>query len=309
MAEKHAALVVIDLLLSHVSGRLDSYRDHDMKRVLTQIGKMAQRTNAVIVCVHHTKKDTSAGMKLAGQGSTAFYTTARLVLAMAKLSEEEVVLEVVKSNLGPEGVRQMLRAELVEVGETRIPVPRLTRAGDSPVGVAEAMSGEHKEKETKTLTAAKLILDILEDEGEQKQSVLFDRVAEETGLSPKTIRNKAYFGIIKPGDGGLVAVRKDQYQGELTISRTSTQRPKKLQTVTSNCNLQGYTQGKGYTLGFSQVTSHDRKVTHCVYTPNCNLVTSREETGYTLGADALSKADVSGVSAPGEPDAGEAIEI
>jgi hypothetical protein len=298
MAEAQAALVVIDPLLSHVSPSVDAYKDQHVKRGLTQIGKIAQRMNTAIVCVHHTKKDTSAGMKMAGMGSVAFYTTARVVLAMAKLSEDEVVLEVVKSNICPEGVKQLLRADIVDP-MPGIKCPRLTRVGESLVGVAEALSCERKEKETKALGGAKLILDILEREGEQKQSALFDRVAEETESSLKTIRNKAYFGIIKPGEAGLglVEVRKDQYQGELMIRRTNVSRPPKLQTVTSNCNLQSYTQENGYTLGFSQVTDYSSKVTHCVPTPNCNRVTPREEIGYTLNGDKA----VSAISVTTEP--------
>jgi hypothetical protein len=272
MVDSRAALVIIDPLLSHVSGRLDSYRDHDMKRVLTRIGSLAQRTNAAIVCVHHTKKDTSGGMKLAGQGSTAFYTTARLVMTMAKLSEEQVVLEVVKSNLGPEGVRQLLRADIVGV-EPGIKVPRLTRAGESPVGVAEVLTGERKEKETKTLTAAKLILTILEEEGEQKQIELFDRVAQETGLSPKTIRNKAYFGVVVEED--LVQNRKDGFRGVWMVARSDRERPAKLRSVTPKSNRQGYTSEKGYSSAFYEGNSTQQlSYSSCVSMPKSNLAAS-----------------------------------
>jgi hypothetical protein len=246
MAETQASLVIIDPLLSHVTRKLDAHRDHDMKRLLTPIGKLAQRMNAVIVCVHHTRKDTSGGMKMAGAGSIAFYTTARIVLTMAKLSEEEVVLEVVKSNLGPEGARQLLRAEIVEVLPA-IKVPRLTRAGESPVGVAEALSGERKEKETKTLAAAKLILDILEEEGEHRQTELFDRVAEQTGLSLKTIRNKAYFGILVEED--LVESRKAGFKGGWLVARSDRERPQKLRSVTAKSNPPGYSSAPGYSSG------------------------------------------------------------
>ena len=298
MAETQAALVIIDPLLSHMSLKVDAYKDQHVKRVLTQIGKMAQRTNTVIICVHHTKKDTSAGVKMAGMGSVAFYTTARLVLAMAKLTEDEIILEVVKSNIGPEGVKQLLRAEIAEP-MPGIKCPRLTRAGDSPVGVAEALSGERKEKETKTLAAARRILDILDDHGEQKQSELFDQVAEEIGLSPKTIRTKAYFGIIKPGNNGLglVKVRRDGFQGELLVSRTDVPRPLKLQTGPSNCNLKSCTQGKGYTLGFPRDDAIKEDRLHIVYgAPNCNPLTPYGETGYSLAMPNDAAPEVSGVS-------------
>jgi hypothetical protein len=228
IAATRAKFVVIDPVMSHISGALDSYRDHDMKRVLTRIVKLAQQTGAVIVCVHHTKKDTSGGMKMAGVGSIAFYTTARLVLTMAKLSEQEVVLEVVKSNIGPEGARQLIRAETVEVAPG-IRVPKLIRAGESPVSVAEAVAGTQKKGETKALTSAMLMLDILEEEGEQPQIELFDRVAKETGSTPGSVRRKAYWNVLMEED--LVEGRKNGFGGEWLVRRTGLDRPQKLRRL------------------------------------------------------------------------------
>jgi len=275
IADTQAALVIIDPLLSHVSGHLDSYRDHDMKRVLTRIGKMAQRTNAVIVCVHHTKKDTSGGMKTAGAGSIAFYTTARMVLTMAKLSEQEVVLEVVKSNLGPEGVRQLLQADVVEV-LPGISVPRLTRAGESPVGVEEALNGQHQQKLTKTRRAAMLMLDILEKEGEQAQRDLFDRVANETELSAATVKRKVYWDILQ--EDALVNCRKDGFKGDWLVSRSDRERPPGLRpSMTSksppSMTSDGHTSGKGHTSGFyegisTQQLSHTSCVSMSIYDPS-----------------------------------------
>jgi hypothetical protein len=231
----NATFVVIDPLLSHVSGNLDSYRDHDMKRCLTQVSKVAQRTGAAILSVHHLKKDTSGGLKLAGQASTAIYTTARVLLTMAKISEEQAVIEVTKSNLGPEGVRQLLNAEIVTVGtdeKTGLPIetPILTRAGESPVSAQEAIEGQQKDSQTKTLKAAIRMLDILEEEGEQKQAVLFERVAKEAGLTTLTVRRKVYWGPLMKED--LVQARKEsQFTGNWLVSRSEVERPKKLQSA------------------------------------------------------------------------------
>src|SRR5262249_8605905 len=73
VVDTRSTLVVIDPLVSHVDGNVDSHRDHDVKRVLTKVSKLAQRTNAIILCVHHTNKNSSASAKEKGQGSTAFY--------------------------------------------------------------------------------------------------------------------------------------------------------------------------------------------------------------------------------------------
>jgi hypothetical protein len=89
------------------------------------------------------------------------------------------------------------------------------------------------------------------------------------------------------------------------IRRTNVPRPPKLQTVTSNCNLQSYTQGNGYTLGFSQVSDYEKKVTHCVSTPNCNRVTPRGEMGYPLNGDKA----ISAISVTTEPVPSEGMTI
>ena len=229
----NATFVDIDPLLSHVSGNLDSYRDHDMKRCLTQVSKVAQRTRAAILGVHHTKKDTTGGLKLAGQASTAIYTTARVLLTMAKISEEQAVMEVTKSNLGAEGVRQLLNADIVTVGtdeKTGLPIetPILTRGGESPVSAQEAINGQQKDAQTKTVKAAIRMLDILEEEGEQKQAALFERVAEETGLTTGTVKRKVYWDILMEED--LVHGRKEnQFTGNWLVTRSAVARPKKLQ--------------------------------------------------------------------------------
>lgn len=282
--ENKAGLVVIDPLLSHVSGRLDSYRDHDMKRVLTHIGKLAQRTNSVIICVHHTKKDTSGGMKLAGMGSVAFYTTARVVLTMAKMSEQEVVLEVVKSNLGAEGARKLLRAEIVEVAQG-IRVPRLNRAGESPMSAAEAMCGERKEKRGKMVAAAIRMLDILDEEGEQKQSELFDRVAKEVRLTVGTVHRKVYWDILM--EEGLVKGRRDGYQGGYLVSRTDRDRPSYLtQTVTTAKSH----YESGHTMD-EKTPSHTRYISHSMrlstyenayHDRDTSVSHTLEESGHTM---------------------------
>ena len=144
---------------------------------------------------------------------------------MAKITEEEAVLEVVKSNIGPEGHRQSIKAQLVDIGKG-IKSPRLTRNGEAPMGVAEATSGNRKEDMSKSKKAAILILDILEEEGEQEQGKLFDRVAQEIGLTPATVQRKAYWGILQPD--GLVKGRPNGFGGPWIVSRSDKERPENL---------------------------------------------------------------------------------
>src|SRR5262249_4981297 len=154
------------------------------------------------------------GAKLSGIGSIAFYTTPRIVMAMAVYEETNVVLEVVKSNIGPIRNKMLLKADFPEIAPGITP-PRLTRVGDSPLSVEDIWSKERREEISKTRQAAVRMLDILEaTNGEAiKQSDLFEQVAEELDMSAKTVRRNSYFGPGMLHDLHLVKSYKEGYQG------------------------------------------------------------------------------------------------
>ncbi len=190
IAERDARLVTIDPLLTHVVGKTDSYKDHDVKRVLTPLSKLAQRTGCTIVAVHHFKKDTSQGARHSGQASTAFTTTARITLSMAKADDGVHVLEVSKSNIGPEGDGQAFRAQIVEIaaddGDTA-EVPLLERDGAAAQTVDEILSAP--KRESRSARARDLIVAVLSNVSEMASDELDARVAREIGLAERTIRN------------------------------------------------------------------------------------------------------------------------
>jgi hypothetical protein len=204
---KDVRLLSVDPLLTHVAGKSDSYKDHEMKRVLTPLGNLAQRTNCTIVGVHHFKKDTSAGAKLSGQGSSAFYTTARVTLAMARGEDGLHVLEVAKSNIGPEGVGQNLRLRIIEVpaedGEVA-KAPVLERDGDATQTVDELLAKPRRE--SKSGKAREFLLDTLDSVAKMESDTLDALVAEKTGLSTKSVRNLR--GELS--DAGLVRSKKGE---------------------------------------------------------------------------------------------------
>ena len=254
-----AKLVVIDPLVTYIPATLNTHKDHDMKRALTPLSSLAQRTNTTIVGIFHEKKDRSGSAKLWAQGSLAFGTTCRVQMAMMKNSEEEVTLEVVKSNIGREGTGILLRADIVEIAPG-INVPRLTRAGQAPVSIQDLVNGQKGEELSKTHQGAILSLDILENEGEQKQSELFERVARETGLKIGTVKRKVYWGILQ--EEGLADSRKDGFEGGWLISRSDRKRPKRLRTVTSNRDRTPNTSAGGHSSGvLPNMTNYDPDTT------------------------------------------------
>ena len=224
--EVQAKFVGIDPVMTHIATYLNSHKDHDVKRALTPLVTTARKTGAAIVSAHHTGKDTSRGAKLSGMASIAFYTTPRIVMAMAEYEKTNAVLEVVKSNIGPTHDKMLLKADFPEI-QPGINPPRLTRSGESDVGVEDIWNKERKEEISKTRQAAILMLNILEEaNGEAvKQIDLFKQVSDQLDMSPQTVRRNAYYGKGMLHDLELVKSYKDGFQGEWFINRSDVPRP------------------------------------------------------------------------------------
>jgi AAA domain len=182
-----AKLVVVDPLLSHLSGKVDSYRDHDVKRSLRPLAQMANETGCAVLGLHHFNKDTSRGAVASSQASGAFSNTARIVLAMAEHDEDEMlrVLEVVKTNISKKGLRKALRVDLVIIPGLAEPVPRTVEAGDIDKTVDELLGGRPA-KGAKRADARKLILRELTD-GPKPLDHLKAKAASELGVSGETV--------------------------------------------------------------------------------------------------------------------------
>ena len=78
------------------------------------------------------------------------------------------------------------RIELRDVG-LKEPVTCAVALGESTKSVDELLAAPRRE--SKSADARELILDILETDGEQESDALDARVADETGLAAKTVRN------------------------------------------------------------------------------------------------------------------------
>ena len=74
-----ATLVVIDPLMAFLPANVDAHRDQDVRRVLTPLARVAERTGAAIVIVRHPRKGAGSAMHRGG-GSIGIGAAARSVL-------------------------------------------------------------------------------------------------------------------------------------------------------------------------------------------------------------------------------------
>jgi hypothetical protein len=103
--------------------------------------------------------------------------------------EDDMVfhVQVVAGNRSGRSAAESYRIELRDVG-LKEPVTYAVALGESLKNVDELLALPRRA--SKSVAARDLILDILEAEGEQESDVFDARVAQETGLTAKTVRNQ-----------------------------------------------------------------------------------------------------------------------
>jgi hypothetical protein len=156
-------------------------------------------------------------------GSTAWVDLPRAVLAFARDDEDEMMfhVQVVAGNRSGRSAAQSYRIELRDVGLEE-PVTCAVALGESLKSVDELLAGPRRA--SKSADARSLLLDILEEKGEQESDALDAMVAKETGLNARTIRNLR--GELK--NAGLIkaVAEKDDAGGVARWKVVRTQAPR-----------------------------------------------------------------------------------
>lgn len=96
-----ARLIVLDTLMSFVSGHYDSHRDQDVRRALFPLVQAAEATGVTVLALRHLNKASGMSAMNRGMGSIAFNALARSVWHAGKHPNNDgsMVLSPVKNNL------------------------------------------------------------------------------------------------------------------------------------------------------------------------------------------------------------------
>lgn len=99
-------LVVLDPLLAFLGDGVDSYKDQDIRQVLSPLSKLAERTGACVLMIRHlTKQATGVSQMYRGSGSIAIVAASRVCLFMTQGPDsDDRILGQVKNNLAPKQV-------------------------------------------------------------------------------------------------------------------------------------------------------------------------------------------------------------
>jgi hypothetical protein len=75
--ELNAALVVIDPVMAHADGRINTWKDQDVRKIMTTLHAMAARTQCAVVLIRHVVKNQNTRAIYAGGGSVGIIGDAR----------------------------------------------------------------------------------------------------------------------------------------------------------------------------------------------------------------------------------------
>lgn len=170
---KHARLVIVDVVMAYLPTGVDSHKDQDIRRVLSRLSALADRTDCTVLLLRHLNKAKGGDPMYRGGGSIGIVGAARsgLLVATDPDDPDRRILASVKSNLGP--APESLAYRLV---------------GSGHYGVARVQW----EGQT-THTARTLLAEPSDDDGAQSEaeSWLQDYLTEQGAVSSKEAKTEA----------------------------------------------------------------------------------------------------------------------
>jgi hypothetical protein len=222
LAVGDVGMIVLDPIGNHLGGA-DTDKEGAVRFAVQGLNRLADKLACVVFGVRHIGKSRENGALASVLGSTAWVDLPRCVLAFAADDEDPLRfhVEVVAGNRSGRGVGRVYRIELADVGLLE-PVTKAMPEGDSTKHVDDLLVS--KQRASKSQSARDLILDILENEGDQESDALDARVAREAAITAKTVRNLR--GELK-NEGLLkaVPVTSNGAVDHWTVVRTAAPRP------------------------------------------------------------------------------------
>jgi hypothetical protein len=187
---KHQArLVVIDPLMGHLTGNVDSWKEQSIRRVMSELYHIADETDCAILSINHLNKSTTSNALQRVGGSMGITAASRSVLLMAKnpLDPDQRVLTSTKLNIGQEPPGLIYELEQVELETPAGPVQsmRLVRVGTTSMSSDEVL---RPERTTAAERAEDLLYEILAEDGDAVPKADIEARAAEVGLKWRVVQ-------------------------------------------------------------------------------------------------------------------------
>jgi hypothetical protein len=192
--ETSARMVLIDPVSASIDLKLDAHRDQDVRVVLGQLARLADREGLAIVANAHLNKAPSTDPYLRINGSTAFYNAARSVLTVTRDPAEPDWQRLIahhKSNYGALAEVERWRVEPVTIDSDSGPIEVMTLAFvELAFEVCRDDVLAARAASEKLDLAVTFAMNALAD-GQWHDSAGLVKLAGSTGISERTLRRAA----------------------------------------------------------------------------------------------------------------------
>ena len=194
-------LVVVDVLMAYLPGRVDSHRDQDIRTVLSELAAMAERTGCCVLLLRHLNKATGGNPLYRGGGSIGIVGAARAAMLAAVDPDDDTrrILAVTKSNLA--AMPPALAYRLTDSPEHGC--ARVEWLGETEHRAADLLGRQEDDDErTERDEAVEWLLDYLTDRGGQAKAGDAIKAAAVDGINKTTLhRARKRAGIASEKDG------------------------------------------------------------------------------------------------------------
>jgi hypothetical protein len=201
VAEVHAALILLDPLLSRLDSSLDSHKDAEVRVALEPLVALADRSAVAVLGLIHVNKSGGQDPLNIVMGSRAFASVARSVLFAMKGPDWEedgvYLLGEPKNNLGrsdlPTLTYRIEGAHVADTDEGEIWTGRVEWTGETDLSIGDALiaSGEGGDTRTATADAAAWLAEYLKSVGGRAASVTAKSEGRGYGHSERTLKRAA----------------------------------------------------------------------------------------------------------------------
>jgi hypothetical protein len=180
----NVGLLIIDPIMALLGNSVDSYRDQDVRKVTTPLGRLAEELNLAILIVRHPNKGSSNNALLRGGGSMAFIGAARVGWVVGKNPENPDirVLAISKSNIGT--MSESLEFQLVN--DATYECARVEWLGSSKFTADNLYESQNSEEKSLSDEAKEWLEEFLSQGGMDKATI--QREAQKLGISVKSLR-------------------------------------------------------------------------------------------------------------------------
>jgi hypothetical protein len=180
----NVGLLIIDPIMALLGNSVDSYRDQDVRKVTTPLGRLAEELNLAILIVRHPNKGSSNNALLRGGGSMAFIGSARVGWVVGKHPDNPDirVLAISKSNIGTMDASLEFRL----VNDEIYGCARIEWIGSSKLTADNLYEDQNSEEKSLSDEAKEWLEEFLSQGGMDKATI--KREAQKLGFSEKSLR-------------------------------------------------------------------------------------------------------------------------